>query len=218
MGGIGSGRPPGSSRGTVESCRSIDVNRLHREGCLRPGWAGGWQWTYDGETGASISLRAESDRLHLSYRVRICGGEWEDVVETIRIVRVPCRLGGTRPYFICGDVGSGIGCGRRVAKLHGADRYFLCRRCYRLAHASQSESAWERNLRRSSKIKQRLGGEPGPIAPFPPKPKGMWRRTYERLRRQAIEAEFLANRAFAPRAQRLLARIDNPNRKRSFWQ
>ena len=45
MGGLGSGRPSGSGRSTVEACRSIDVNRLHREGCLRPGWGGGWQWT-----------------------------------------------------------------------------------------------------------------------------------------------------------------------------
>jgi len=38
MGGIGSGRPGGSGRDTVEACRSINVNRLHREGCLRAGW------------------------------------------------------------------------------------------------------------------------------------------------------------------------------------
>ena len=35
------------------------------------------------------------------YRVRIAGGDWEDVEETVRIVRIPCRFGGTRPYFIC---------------------------------------------------------------------------------------------------------------------
>ena len=29
MGGIGSSRPGGIGRDTVESCRSIDVNRLH---------------------------------------------------------------------------------------------------------------------------------------------------------------------------------------------
>jgi hypothetical protein len=37
MGGFGSGRPTGSGRDKVEACRSIDVNRLHREGCLRAG-------------------------------------------------------------------------------------------------------------------------------------------------------------------------------------
>jgi hypothetical protein len=41
MGGFGSGRPRGTGRDTVEASRSIDVNRLHREGCLHHGWIGG---------------------------------------------------------------------------------------------------------------------------------------------------------------------------------
>lgn len=218
MGGFGSGRPSGSGCGTVEACRWIDVNRLHKKGCLRSGWAGGWQWTRDSEKVASINLRAEDDQLHLSYRVRIGGGEWEDVAETVRIVRAPCRFGGTRPYFICPGVVNGIACGRRVAKLHGPGRYFLCRHCHRLAYASQSEGAWDRTLRRANKIRQRLGGDPGMTAPFPPKPKGMWRRTYDRLHEQAFEAEMRADEAFAIRAERLLARIDNPKRKRRPWR
>jgi len=76
---------------------------------------GGWQWTRDGEKVASINLRAEEDRLHLTYRVRVGGGEWEDVVETVRIVRVACRFGGARPYLICPGIVNGIPCGRRVA-------------------------------------------------------------------------------------------------------
>src|SRR5829696_8250535 len=76
MGGLGSGRPGGSRRNTVESCRSLDVNRLQRTGCLEPGRAGSWQWTRDGERVAWINLRAEADRLHLWYRVRLAGEEW----------------------------------------------------------------------------------------------------------------------------------------------
>jgi hypothetical protein len=30
--------------------------------------------------------RVEADRLHLTYRVRIGGGDWEDAAETVRIV------------------------------------------------------------------------------------------------------------------------------------
>src|SRR4051812_20980508 len=80
MGGIGSGRRGGSGRNTVESCRSLDINKLQRSGCLEPGWAGAWQWTRDGQQIACINLRAEVDRLHHSYRVRVAGGAWQDVV------------------------------------------------------------------------------------------------------------------------------------------
>ena len=151
----------------VEECRSLDVNRLHREGCLRPGWGGNWQWTRDGERIAWIGLRAELDCLHLSYRVRIGGGDWQDVAETVRIVRVACRYGGARPYFVCPGIVNGIVCSRRVAKLYGPGRYFLCRHCYRLVHASQSEGRLDRALRRANTIRQRLGGDPGMAAPFP---------------------------------------------------
>src|SRR4051795_10984851 len=88
----------GSGRNTVEICRSLDINRLQRTGCLEPGWAGGWQWTHDGERVAWIGLRAEADRLHLTYRVRVAREDWQDVDETVRIVHVPCRFGGSRPY------------------------------------------------------------------------------------------------------------------------
>jgi hypothetical protein len=221
MGGLGSGRPGGSGRGMVEACRSIDANRLHREGCLRAGWTGAWRWTHDGEKGAWINRRAENDRLNLTYRVRIVSGEWADVAETVRIVHLPCRFGGARPYFICPGVVNGIVCGRRVAKLYGPGRYFLCRHCYRLAHASQSESTLDRAMRRANKIRRRLGGDSDMAAPFPSKPKGMWRRTYERFRERSFDAEMRADEAFSFRAERLLARVPvrmGATRKRSFWR
>jgi hypothetical protein len=208
--------PSGSGRDKVEACRSIDINRLHKKGCLGAGWSGGWQWTRDGERVAWIALRAEANRLHFSYRWRVAGGEWKDVEETVRIARVPCLFGGSRPYFICPGIVNGVDCGRRVAKLHASGRYFLCRHCYCLAHASQNESAWDRSVRRANKIRQRLGGQSGMAALFPDRPKGMWRRTHERLREQAFEAEMLADEAFVIHAERLMARIDNSKQKGSF--
>jgi hypothetical protein len=77
-----------------------------------------------------------------------------------------------KPYFVCSGVVNGTACGRRVTKLHGPGRYFLCRHCYRLAHASQSEDAQRRSMRRVSKIMQRLGGNAGTASSLPPKPKG----------------------------------------------
>ncbi len=77
--------------------------------------------------------------------------------ETVGIVRVPCRLGGSRPYFLCPGVVNGIVCGRRVAKLYGAGHYFLCRHCYGLTYSSQSENDYDRKLRRANKFRTRLG-------------------------------------------------------------
>ena len=222
MGGLGSGRPSGSGRDTVEACRALDVNRLHREGCLRVGWVGGWQWTRDGEKVASIGLRADADRLNIIYRVRIGDRDWQDVAETVRIVRVACRYGGSRPFFVCPGIVNGVACERRVAKLYLSWRYFLCRHCHRLAYASQSEDVWDRAFRRANKIRQRLGGDPGMAARFPSKPKGMWQRTYKRLFNRTFDAETEAEEVFAFRAEQLLARINNlnrrrSNRKRSYW-
>jgi hypothetical protein len=216
MGGFGSGRPSGSGRATVEPCWSLDVHLLHKRGCLQPAWSGGLQWTRGGERVAWMDLRAEADRVHLSYRVRINGGEWEDVAETVRIVRVPCRFGSSRPYFICPGVADGFACGRRVAKLYNAGRYFLCRHCYGLAYTSQSEGMGDRALRRANKIRQRLRGKPDTAAPFPQRPPKMWRRTYQRLRDQALDAEMTGGDALTLKAMRLLARLNQPS-KGSFW-
>src|SRR4051794_25517012 len=127
MGGLGSGRPNGRARQSVEDTRSVDVNRLHRDGCLIEGWSGIWEWRQDGERVAWVRLFADQDQLHLNYRVRAPGEDWQDVFEAVPIVRVPGRYGGARPYFICPGIVNGKACGRRVVKLYGAGQYFLCR-------------------------------------------------------------------------------------------
>jgi hypothetical protein len=104
MGGIGSGRPNGSGRSTVESCRSIDVSRLYQEDCLAPGWTGISQWIRDGEEVASIAMAMGSKRLVLIYQFRSRSGHSEKITEFVPIVRASCRFGGTRPYFLCPGV------------------------------------------------------------------------------------------------------------------
>lgn len=217
MGGMGSGRPAGMGRDTVDGCRTLDVNRLHRAGCLRDGWSGGWQWTRDGQRVASIGMAVAHATLILNYRVRTWGGDWEDVRQELCIVRVPCRLGGTRPFLLCPGGANGCACGRRVAKLHTAGRYFLCRRCHGLAYASQSEDRHDRALRRANGIRARLGGETGIAAPFPGRPRGMWRRTYLRLSARAAEAEMEALAGFEARLDRYSMRRTRTRGKGGFW-
>jgi hypothetical protein len=192
MGGFGSTRwGCSSTKDTVEGNRRLDINQLNRAGCLRPGYCGGWEWKRDGERVAWIQFRRAGDRIVLSYRVRQHGGEWQDVEQPTPIVWMPCRFGGARPYFVCPGVVNGISCSRRVMKLFGAGTYFLCRHCYRLAHASQRENRYDRALRRANNTRMRLGGEPGTASLFPKRPKGMHHRTYQRLQSEVLDAEML---------------------------
>jgi hypothetical protein len=193
MGGFGSTRwACFSTKVTIESTWSLDINGLNRAGCLRSGYWGGCEWTRDGEQVASIRFRRDGDRLLLSYRVRQHGGEWRNVEQPTQIVWAACRFGGVRPYFVCPGIVNGITCGRRVSKLYGAGTYFLCRHCYQLAYASQREDRHDRALRRANNIRKRLGGEPGTASAFPARPKGMHRDTYERLQSAVLNAEILA--------------------------
>lgn len=126
--------------------------------------------------------------------------------------------GGSRPWFACPGVVNGVTCGRRVAKLYGAGRYFLCRYCYGLAYSSQSETASDRALRRANKVRMRLGGDPGMLSPFPKRPKGMHLRTYERLHHRVWDAEEeMAEEQLALQLGRLKTRVGKRVRARGFW-
>ncbi len=185
MGGMGPGRQHGRSK--VESFRSINANRL--KVVLSGSHAGSLEWMEDGERAAWIEFSFADDRLRLVYRYRVNDGEWQPVDQVINITRVPCRYGGTRPYFICPS------CDRRVAKLNGAGKLFLCRHCHGLAYYSQSEGEVDRAMSRADKVRMRLGGQAGIARTFPRRPKGMWNRTYNRLMEKSFADEAFVNRA-----------------------
>ena len=196
MGGYGSGRPPMHRTNLVEDCLSLDVNFLHRQGSLRNGSAGSLQWSRNGERVSSIGYRMEGNQFTLDYRHRSSGGEWEDVKEHVLVVRNPCRFGGTRPFFICPGVINGVVCGRRVVMLYAHGNYYFCRHCYRLKYTSQYENLWDRAMTRANKIRERLGGDWGMDELLPPRPKGMWRKKYERLCNEVRLAESEGNQGF----------------------
>lgn len=168
------------------------MNRLHREGCLKPGYSGSCRWTRDGEPLATIGLHASPDRLRLEYRRLGRDDAWEQIAYDVPLTWSPCTKGGARPYFLCPAPLAGRPCRRRVAKLYLRGRHFLCRHCQDLAYESQSEDAHGRLLRRKETLRQSMGGEPGSSPHLlPARPKGRWRRLHEaRLDRPvALEIE-----------------------------
>ncbi len=180
MGGYGSGRSGNKQK--AEQTKSLDVNRLHREGCLSQGRRGHWVWSRDGTETARIAYHAKELHLVLDYKVRLHGGDWEAITQSIPLTHAECNYGGTRPYFMCNGIVNGRHCLRRVGKVFAGGKYFLCRHCYNVAYSSQSEPRYDRMLRRANKLRTALGGEPGTAYFIAPKPKGMWERTYQSIR------------------------------------
>ena len=131
-----------------------------------------------------------SDGVRLTYSI---GGEAEPqrVDDHVSLQRRPCRFGGARAFFCCPR------CGSFVLSLYLGGGRFTCRACGRLTYASRRERARDRHLRAANKLRSRLGGEAGAVGDLPPRPKGMWRRTYDRLsaeieRRENVALEELA--------------------------
>ena len=99
---------------------------------------------------------------------------------TGRVVSVPLV------WANCGVMGERIRlkcplCDRRVCVLYYVDPRLACRRCNSLWYAAQRTSRYGRKVMTKRKIRRKLR-DYGQLwaAKFPPKPRGMWRRTYAR--------------------------------------
>ena len=221
MGGYGSGRQGG--RLVVEDCLSLDINKLLRDGLLVPGWRVApsilrWTETRTGRETAAMAFVADlADPGAAWMRLAFGSGEGASRREhecTIRLATTRPRFGGLRWWFVCPL--SGRRCGT-LHLPHGAS-VFASRQAWRLDYHSQRLSPWEREMRtardRASRIRRRLGGTVTGHAAVhedaPPRQRGMWRSTYERLQRELDEA---GRRAEAAEWTRIEAIVD-PKRKR----
>jgi hypothetical protein len=173
------------ARSTCENSLAIDVRQLHREGRLLAHQSFPLSWRFGDEPFGSINVRTEHDRLILRFQVKATIGSGMKLVEQdVPIIWTACTLGGRRPWFRCTAVSAGVSCDRRAAKIYlGGSSVFACRRCYGLAYMSQSKSAFHRDIAKAMKIRMQLRGSPNLFDPFPTRPKGLHRSTYERLRK-----------------------------------
>jgi hypothetical protein len=132
-------------------------------------------WSYPGEEPHS----------RISYRVTLDGdgsgsldlyftSQGRPYQQTFWLVGVPCRYGGRRWLATCPDTGA------RVAKLYAVGGpVFRSRKAIGAAYRCQSETPPFRILRRRDKLLERLKSDD---PDWQPRPKGMRRRTYARLK------------------------------------
>lgn len=182
MGGRGSGRSNGYGFG-VDKCHqynSIDLAWLRRKKLFNVGRWSSLTWSRAGRETGSIRIDCHADGVRLIYRQRKSGEDWQDVSEFVPLVETATAFGGRRQWFKC------LSCGSRCRILYGG-AYFRCRRCYQLKYESQYENSSERACSQAHDIRKRLGQVGSLEDPFPPKPKGMHWKTYQRHRKRYEE-------------------------------
>ena len=181
MGGHGSGRKScGNGKNLVENCRQIDVRTFYRAKLFHDSGPKVWSWRdSEGFQTASIALSCNEQVLEFSYTIGSV-----PLRDSVPIEWTSCNYGGQRPWFRCPSPN----CGRRVAKLYLAEKYFLCRGCNRLSYQSQMESRIFSGLNKMQEIRIKLGGNPSILYEFPSKPKGMHWKTYRQLRDKAWDS------------------------------
>ncbi len=205
MGGYGSGQRGG--RPTADASRRIDLAWMLRTRMAKPGnWISGTlSWSCGGHPSGSIRYEADMRDLHaaelrLGYR-RGEGADSEDVKQTIKLTYTEPNYGGRRWWMICPYRHN------RVAKLYlpgGGDR-FAGRQAWRLGYQCQRDAPRDRPFERLFRIQKKLDCPQGWEQPIR-RPKGMWRRTFERH----LEEYWRLDEQCAVEMMGLVNRLDRP--------
>jgi hypothetical protein len=126
-----------------------------------------------------------------------CGGLVEGQTTTLQWGQIPCRLsartvdvlvdgtsvsvvwdtpmeGVARPWFVC------PACGRRCRLVYLCDP-IACRKCLRLDYASRHLYRRTPAVHRVARLRRKLGADPRPFAPLPPRRPGRSRAYHEKL-------------------------------------
>ena len=212
-----------STKPTVESSHSLDINRLNRAGCLEPGYRGGW----NGGVMASRPAGSGSGEIAMHWFCRIRSG---GTPRNSRISSNELRSSGRRAGSVVPGRSSSVQVSSMGLPAVGgwpssmepelifSAATVICSPMLRNAKIASTVPCAGAN-----KVRMRLGGEPVMTALFPDRPKGMHRQTYQRLQSAALNAEISAEE----RLVFVLARLEGMDRrsnrrstgrsKRGFW-
>ena len=169
-------------RACLEQGLKLDLNKLRRQGLIKPGSHVGptlvqwWSSYWDEEIArAQISASMAND-YEGWFRIQI-----ESLDQTIILVRKSRHFGGGQWYFVCPVMNR---CASVLWKPPGSNR-FCSRQTWgnrRVAYSSQFLDPDNRAHRGKAKIKSRLIGDCDPDQwELPPKPKWMRWTTYHRF-------------------------------------
>jgi hypothetical protein len=194
------GRWWGTGKDTTDAALRLDVVTLAKWGAFAgSGYAGTLRWTRGGEPCGSLAYTSTPDGVTFRYTHTSSWGTGErtELAPHVAVTWTACHYGGRRPWFVCPS------CSRRCRVLY-LRREPACRACHGLAYESQREDRFTRLLHRARKIRARLGGDG---METPPKPPGMWWRTYWRTVEEADALELASYGALDGWLSRLSGRL-----------
>ena len=182
MGGWGSGRQNGKP--LAEEAKRIELDWMLRKGKLRPGgWSKGSRlsWNCRGEPAGWISFDYDmTDPADAWMLLRFTvhpygGGEGKRYEQRVRLSYTEPTFGGRRWWMHCPLTG------RRVRKLYCPRNgdLFASRKAWGIAYGSQRSDHSQRPFDALFRLQRRLDCPEG-WGSYPTRPKGMWRRTFDR--------------------------------------
>jgi hypothetical protein len=192
MGGYGSGRRGG--RPNADESLFVDIAWMVRTKRAVPGqWLRGTlSWSCRGEPSGSVSYEADmrdpyASKLKLNF-TRGSGENKESVEQLIPLTFTEPNYGGKRWWMICPYRHI------RVGKLffpHGGDR-FASRKAWGLGYFIQTRAKRDKPFEALFRLQKRLGCTQGWEAGLF-RPKGMWKRTFERHFDRYLELDALCS-------------------------
>jgi hypothetical protein len=197
--------PRPRQRVCLESGLKLDLNKLRRQGLIRPGSKCGvvirWKNTYTGEEIAQGVITSNMEGKYEGW-LRI---QLESLDQTIILVPKPRHFGGYQWYFVCPVMNR---CACVLWRPPGANR-FCSRQAWgrRVAYASQFADPDNRAHLGQAKIKSCLIADLDPDEwDLPPKPKWMRWSTYNRLVDRFDSYEEILERGIAQLMAKLLGK------------
>jgi hypothetical protein len=205
--------PRARSRWNIEESLELSIGELVRAGLFSSAQTVRAALSFGSDHPAYISdpievkveLSSYSPSLELTYAV---DGHLPRVRRLILgLEKTAPPLSGHRWWFLC------AGCSQRRSKLHlpPDSNSFACRVCHRLLYLSQQLSPYWRAERRANRLARQLGVAPEEAADgvqptWAGAPKGVRRRTFNRLRAAYLLAAADYDRVLNGRINRALAR------------
>ena len=167
---------------TGEKCR-LDVNSLRKEGYFDWPFPRQITWSTNGIVQLDLSVRYQTGTLYLRDATASGCHDADRYRQQIELITRAQAVGGQTKLFQCPC------CYKARAHLYLHDPFFICRECAGLTYKSRRERNPRRAFRKWDKLSKRLGGIGMDEWYWAQKPKGMHKKTFERLKQEVSQLE-----------------------------